>query len=178
MELIIRCPACGALNRLRAPAGQGRRARCGACRAILPAARRELVLLLLRRHAGAFFGRRLPLALLAAVEAVYFILGIAVRPLLLLWRLIPLRARRIAGWVLITPLAAAYVVYEGTLQLSSLLLLGALLLIVMIVMLVAVRGPQAASDLFRSFGRRLFRSCPSCGYRSFSAVRNCPRCGA
>ncbi|HUU26890.1 MAG TPA: hypothetical protein VM123_03690 [archaeon] len=177
LKLLIRCPACGAANRVRLVTGKKVRVRCGSCGGLLPVGRRRIFLLLLWQAAKSFLGTQLPLLLIAAVDKTALILGAILRPLRSLWYLVPLKARRRLFWGVVILLLLAYAALEGTLKLTSMLILIVILALAMAVLIIATQGWSALIQIIHHLTGRIFRTCPSCGHRYFGWVKRCPRCG-
>ena len=176
MKLLMRCPSCGAQNRLRLVTGKKVRVRCGFCGELLPATTGRILVLALGRGVKSFFIRILPLALISLVDLTAFILKTIFYPLKRLWRLVPERIRLRLAWTFIIALMLSYIAVQGTIKLSSLLILSAVLTLVTIVMVLSVSGPRALAGLVRHLAGRILRTCPSCGHRYFGWLKCCPRC--
>jgi len=93
-KILYRCPSCGARNRIRLPAGKKVRVRCGHCGEVLPVDRRGLLLTALGRGVKKFFADLLPRLLLAVTDLVWLVLGLALKPLGLVWRFLPEKLRK------------------------------------------------------------------------------------
>jgi len=174
----MRCPYCGRRNRIRLMAGKRVRIRCGFCGEVLPVDKRRIVMRALGQYARTFFSERLPLLLIAGVDAVAQVAGALFRPVSLLWKsLIPPELRKRLAWGGIALLVVAYMILEGALKLTSMLFLVVVLALVMVAVYIAARGPVAFMHLVRQASRKFIRWCPYCGHRYFGWLKSCPRCG-
>lgn len=173
LTFFMRCPECGAKNRVRLVSGKKVRVRCGSCGEPLPLDKKRVFTLAAWQWIKHFLAFRLPQILTALVNTVYKVCGALLSPLTAAWRRLPLKARKRLGWTLLAALVVSYLIVEDTLRLGSLLALVLLLVLAMIAVLLAARGPLAVREMFG----RVIRKCPSCGHRYFGWLRNCPRCG-
>ncbi len=176
-SFIAACPACGAKNRVRLKAGSKVRIRCGRCGEQIAVDRGRMVLSVLWQGFRRFWGDTLPRYLLWAFNGLANLLGGLFRPLWRLWGVVPWKVRKRFAWVALAGLALFYFLTEGTVQLTSLLLLAVLLALATVAVIVAARGPSALRGLHHKLGGFLLRRCPGCGHRYFGWVRNCPNCG-
>ena len=170
----MRCPRCGAKNRVRLVIGKRVRVRCGSCNEPLQLDKKRVLALTAWQGTKRFFAHRLPNALVAVVELLLKMIGVLISPLRMLWRRLPLGVRNRLGWILLAVLAVSYLVVEGTLKFSSMLVLAALLVLAMTAVMVAARGPLALRQMMGN----VIRNCPSCGHRYFGWLKSCPRCGS
>jgi hypothetical protein len=176
MKLLMRCSSCGAQNRLRLVTGKKVRVRCGFCGELLPATTGRILILTLGRGIKSFFVRALPLALIFFVDLITHLLKTILYPLKRLWRIFPERIRLRLAWTFIIALMLSYMAVQGTIKLSSLLILSAVLTLVAIVMALSLSGPGALAGMARHLAGRILRTCPSCGHRYFGWLKCCPRC--
>lgn len=173
----MRCPGCGALNRLRLPAGKKVIAHCGKCGEALPLNRRKLFVTVAGNQLKAFFTHGLPMALLAVVEAAVKVIDILAGPVRLAWKRLPKHVQHRLGWGLIALCVAGYFLLEGSIRLGTLLLMALILAAATLIMLLAVRGPDAVARMLK--GRAvggLVKTCEVCGHRFFGWLKHCPRC--
>ena len=176
-KILYRCPHCGARNRIRLPAGKKVRVRCGNCGEVLPVDRRRILLTALGRGWKKIFADLLPRFLLAVTDLVWLVLGLALKPLGLIWRRLPLAPRKIILAAAFGLLLGAFLLSEGKARFSAMLTLIALIVLAGGIIVLIVRGPAALRDILRRVSDGLFRSCRACGYRYFAWARRCPRCG-
>ena len=173
LTFFMRCPGCGAKNRVRLVSGKKLRVRCGSCGEPLPLDKKRVFSLAAWQWIKAFFSDRLPKILLALVNAFYKVAGALLAPAAAVWRRLPLKARKRLSWTVLAVLVVIYLVVENTLKLGSLLALVLLLALAMVAVLLAARGPLAVREMFG----RVIRKCPSCGHRYLGWLKGCPRCG-
>jgi hypothetical protein len=176
-SFIAACPACQAKNRVRLKSGSKVRIRCGRCGEQISIDRRGMVLAMLWQGFIRFFGETLPRNLLLAFNILARLLGGLIRPLGRLWGVLPWNARKRFAWAAMAGLALFYFFTEGTVQLSSLLLLALLLVLATLAVVVAARGPSALGEIRNKIKSVFLRRCPGCGHRYFGWVKSCPSCG-
>jgi hypothetical protein len=174
LTFLMRCPGCGAKNRVLLQRGKRVRIRCGSCGESLPINKRRVMLLICRQWIISFFTRGLPITLTALVDAFLKFSGAVLSPLKALWRKLPRALRTRLGWFLIGVLVLSYLVMEDSFKLSSLLVLALLLALAAVAIVFAAQGPSALRQMFS----KVIRRCPSCGHRHFGWLKGCPRCGS
>jgi hypothetical protein len=176
-SIIAACPACGAKNRVRLKTGSKVRIRCGRCGEQIALNRRGMALTMLWQFLYRYFSDTLPRYLLLAFNTLARLLGGLISPIGRLWGVLPWKVRKRFAWAAMAGLALFYLFTEGTVQLSSLLLLALLLVLATLAVVVAARGPSALGEVSRKLRSIFLRSCPGCGHRYFGWVKNCPNCG-
>ena len=174
LTFFMRCPGCGAKNRVRLQSGKRVRVRCGSCGESLPLSKRRVVLLLFWKWIASLFTRGMPLALTALVDTVLKVFSTVFSPLKAIWRKLPRGLRTRLIWICIGVLVISYLVMEGSFRLSSLLVLALLLALAAVAIVFAAQGPIALRQIFS----KVIRRCPSCGHRYFGWLKGCPRCGS
>ncbi|OGF98305.1 MAG: hypothetical protein A2Z86_01175 [Candidatus Glassbacteria bacterium GWA2_58_10] len=176
-KILYRCPSCGARTRIRLPAGKKVRVRCGNCGEVLPVDRRGILLTALSRGVKRFFADLLPRILIALTDLAWLIVGLALKPLRLVWRRLPPGLRNLVLGAAFALLLGAFLFLEGRARFSAMLSLVLVIVLAGGVIVLIMRGPAALRDILRRVSGSLFRHCRACGYRYFSWARRCPRCG-
>ncbi len=177
IRLQMRCPSCGARNRLRLPAGKKLRVTCGGCREPLPIGRGRLLRAWAAWQARRLFTHGLPLALLALIDLLVKMLGLLLFPLVWGWKKMSEPARQRVIWSLIVVLGLGYLYLEGANKLGDLLNLGLIIFGVSLGMLILMRGPRALLDRIREAAGGTLHRCRHCGHGYSNWLKSCPKCG-